>query len=407
MKVGIVIDKLESEVISGSHFEQAILKQVAKVNGIQNLYFFILVNEIGSGKIEVPLEIINLKNYENRINKYPNSKISKLVKLLFRFFKKILNFKALSKFTEILFESPLNLAIEQNSLDFIWNIYTNEEVNIPYIATCLDCYDLVNPYLPENNDYWNWVSWNTKASQYYRKATFIAVSTEVLKNQVMHFYGVPSDKFILNPFFTPKLNNAITTFNNIDSSRVIGNNYLFYPARYTPQKNHIVLLEALKNLKNKHGFTPQLILCGKDCGNLEYLKYKVKEFDIEDQIIFLGLVDFVHLVELYKHAKALVYCSFVGPDNLPPLEAFSYKCPVIASKVSGAEEQLKDAALLFEPTNEFELADHILTIYTDEKMVINLINKGLEVSKSLSVERYVNNITIRLEQFIKIHRAWK
>ena len=119
MKVGIVIDKLESEVISGSHFEQAILKQVAKVNGIQNLYFFILVNEIGSGKIEVPLEIINLKNYENRINKYPNSKISKLVKLLFRFFKKILNFKALSKFTEILFESPLNLAIEQNSLDFI------------------------------------------------------------------------------------------------------------------------------------------------------------------------------------------------------------------------------------------------------------------------------------------------
>ena len=37
------------------------------------------------------------------------------------------------------------------------------------------------------------------------------------------------------------------------------------------------------------------------------------------------------LVALYRHAFALAYVTFFGPENLPPLEAFGLGCPVVAS----------------------------------------------------------------------------
>ncbi len=51
--------------------------------------------------------------------------------------------------------------------------------------------------------------------------------------------------------------------------------------------------------------------------------------------------------------------TFFGPENLPPLEAFALKCPVIASNVSGSEEQLGDAAILVNPVNPEEIAQAI------------------------------------------------
>ncbi len=404
MRVGIIIEKLDSEVISGSHFEQAIINQLSKINDLDNFKFIIIAKDIGTGKVDISLDIIDLKNFTNRINQFPKSKLSKIFKTILKRLSIVRNSSYLN---EIFLKSPLQRAISDNKIDVVWNIYSNEEVDVPYIATCLDCYDLVNPYLPENNNFINWVSWNRKATDYYRKATFIVVSTKILRNQVIKFYGVSNEKIIINPFFTPVLNTAVTTFQSDDTKEVSLTQFLFYPSRYTPQKNHIVLFEALKILKNNYNFRPKLILCGKDCGNLEFLKIKAIELNISEQIEFLGLIDFQFLVQLYKNAKALVYCSFVGPDNLPPLEAFSLDCPVIASRVSGAVEQLKDAVLLFEPTNEFELVEHILSIYNNEELVNELISKGRNIANNLSVDKYVTKILTYLNDFKKIQRAWK
>ncbi|MFM6269445.1 MAG: glycosyltransferase, partial [Dolichospermum sp.] len=55
------------------------------------------------------------------------------------------------------------------------------------------------------------------------------------------------------------------------------------------------------------------------------------------------------MTSLYINAFSLAFMSFFGPDNLPPLEAMALGCPVIASKVSGSEEQLGNNALLVNP----------------------------------------------------------
>lgn len=411
MRIALIIDWLKSDVMSGSHFEQAILREIDSIKNSGHTFFVITHSDLN---VEKPvynnnIKYVSTKDYQNRFNKFPNSFESRFtLKLVTNRLSRIfLKPGFIERLKNHITQSGLSRALSENRIDIAWNIYATEMIDVPYIATCLDCYDLTDPFLPENNRPDYWVKWNNKSFHYYRRATFILASTLVLKKQLEKFYGLDGSKIIVNPFFTPVFDGLHTTFDSKDITGMqFDKDFLFYPAKYSPQKNHIVIIEALKVLKNSKKFFPHVIFCGKNIGNLEYLQFKVKEYGLEDQFTFLGVVDFPSLVYLYKHAKALVYASFVGPDNLPPLEAFSYNCPVIASNVSGAVEQLGTAALLFERTDELKLAEHIFSIHENPKLVEELIIKGKIVSDSTTVQIYVNNVLKIFNEFPKYQRAW-
>ena len=103
-----------------------------------------------------------------------------------------------------------------------------------------------------------------------------------------------------------------------------------------------------------------MVFTGSDKGNEQLVRRKISELGLDDQIHMLGFVPRDDLKALYSTALALTFASFFGPGNLPPLEAFALGCPVIASRVPGTQEQLGDAALLFNPADPEELANAIL-----------------------------------------------
>lgn len=411
MRIALIIDQLKSNAISGSHFEQAILREIDSLE-ISEYKFYVFTNsDLNEIKPVYTKNIryVSTRQYQNRVNKYPRSLLSRFVLrcVANSLSRKLFKAKLVESLKNKISESPLNKALKENKIDLAWNVFSSEMIDLPYIATCLDCYDLINPYLPENNIPGYWLGWNNKSFHYYRRASYILASTNVLKEQLKLFYGLHEDKIRINPFFTPEFDGIDTTFESIDISGVnLESEFLFYPSRYIAQKNHIVIIEALKLLKDSKDIRPQVVFCGRDVGNLEYLKFKVSEYGLEEQFVFLGLVDFPSLAALYKKAKALIYTSFVGPDNLPPLEAFSYQCPVIASNVSGAIEQLGSAALLFEPTDEKKLVEHIQSVYKNPQLVQELILKGKKVSDAFTVFSYVQNVMKIFEEFSKLRRAW-
>ena len=45
---------------------------------------------------------------------------------------------------------------------------------------------------------------------------------------------------------------------------------------------------------------------------------------------------------LYSQAFALVMPTYFGPTNMPPLEAFKFKIPVLYSNIKGLKEQVED-----------------------------------------------------------------
>ena len=65
---------------------------------------------------------------------------------------------------------------------------------------------------------------------------------------------------------------------------------------------------------------------------LEYLKRKVSEFSLEDQVNFFEYLNDNEIKILYKNCKGLVMPSLVGYSSLPLYEAFYFEKPVFYSK---------------------------------------------------------------------------
>jgi glycosyltransferase involved in cell wall biosynthesis len=112
------------------------------------------------------------------------------------------------------------------------------------------------------------------------------------------------------------------------------------------------------------------------------------------------------LISLYRKAFALTYVTFFGPENLPPLEAFALGCPVIASNVEGAQEQLGDAAVLVDPKDPREIAFAVKALHDDVIWRQTLIQRGLKRAGRFTGEDFVNGILSVLDDFELVRRCW-
>lgn len=109
---------------------------------------------------------------------------------------------------------------------------------------------------------------------------------------------------------------------------------------------------------------------------------------------------------LYRQASALVFPSFFGPDNLPPLEAFALGCPVVAADVQGAAEQLGDAAIRVNPARPLDIANGILRVVKNEGSVKRLTEKGHEIADLRTGAEYIMAIFRFFDEFDSSNSCW-
>jgi len=183
--------------------------------------------------------------------------------------------------------------------------------------------------------------------------------------------------------------------------------YLFYPAQFWAHKNHMTLLLALKTLKDKHKLVVPLVFVGSDFGNRPYIEEQIKALGLEEQVQILGFVEQSEMIALYKHALALTYVTFFGPENLPPLEAMALGCPVIASDVIGADEQLGSAAMLVDPASPEDIAASIAKLSGSTKVRSRLVSRGHKRAANWTVGDFVLTAFDILDSFEAIRRVWR
>ena len=186
----------------------------------------------------------------------------------------------------------------------------------------------------------------------------------------------------------------------------ITNEFLLYPAQFWPHKNHVNLLRALDLLRSDHGLRPSLVLTGSDQGNREHVRKLISELHLSEQVFDLGFIPRDDLTCLYASATALVYPSFFGPDNLPPLEAFVLRCPAVAADVPGAREQLGEAPLYFNPADPQEIAAKIAEVLDNKDTRRRSIEEGAKIARQRTPEAYVSAIYSLLDEFEPIRRCW-
>jgi glycosyltransferase involved in cell wall biosynthesis len=126
--------------------------------------------------------------------------------------------------------------------------------------------------------------------------------------------------------------------------------YLLYPARRWPHKNHERLFEAFALIRRERPGL-RLVLTGGD-------EFSTLPHGVEAR----GHLPWEDVVELFRHAAALVFPSLYEGFGLPPLEAMACGCPVACSDVAALPEVVGDAARLFDPRDARSIADAVLDV---------------------------------------------
>jgi glycosyltransferase involved in cell wall biosynthesis len=309
---------------------------------------------------------------------------------------------------KILFKALRSRGID---IDLIWNLSPGTPtLRIPFIATVWDLAHRNTPYFPEVVSMGRFDNWQGRELSYIHtlpRSTYTFTGTAVGKAEIERFYQVPSARIKVLGLPTPDFALANLPTSDVLTKYQLEPGYLFYPAQFWAHKNHINLLLALKLLHEQHGILLTLVLSGSDKGNRQYVESTAAELGLADRVRFLGFIPQADIAQLYRHALALVFVSCIGPDNLPPLEAFALGCPAIVSKDAGSIEQLGDAALLVDRQNPSDIADAIKAVWTSPELRQQLIDRGERRARLWTSKDYVRSVFDIVDEFASIRRCWR
>lgn len=300
------------------------------------------------------------------------------------------------------YEEPYFAQLRKLDIRLLWNLGVDVlPCPLPYVMVVWDLNYRIHSMFPEYSYVTNGYEFFDKTTPLLRSASYVVVGTEQGKRETVEMLGVYSGKIRVIPFPTPQLPDGGEAGFGPDAGP-----YIFYPARFWPHKNHVVLVHALALLRERWGVEVRCIFSGINNGNLDYVLRIAESLGVRRQIEYLGNVPAAQLAALYRDAAALVYCSAVGPDNFPPLEAMSVGCPVIAADVPGAREQYGDAALLFERTNEEVLAHCIWRLLNERGLRETLVERGAKRAASWTRTDYARGMIAVLDEFSRVARMW-
>jgi glycosyltransferase involved in cell wall biosynthesis len=147
-------------------------------------------------------------------------------------------------------------------------------------------------------------------------------------------------------------------------------------ARLTKTKGIEYLINAFYDIAKKYNHVRLVIIGdGEERKSLENL---VKKLNIKDKVYFLGNIPGAR--DYIKNFQIFVLPSLFEPFGLVILEAFSAKVPVIATKVGGIPEIIRDGVdgILVPPKDINALSTAIVTLIEKEGLRYELAQNGYE-----------------------------
>lgn len=140
--------------------------------------------------------------------------------------------------------------------------------------------------------------------------------------------------------------------------------YFFSPNQFWQHKNHIIILKAIKKIKESHNFDIQVLFSGKEIDSrnptyFEEIKLFVSKNKLEGNIKFLGFIDRSEQLCFMKNAIAVIQSSLFEGWSSVVEDAKAMNQNLIVSSINVHKEQLGNQAYYFSPNDENELIDQI------------------------------------------------
>lgn len=251
---------------------------------------------------------------------------------------------------------------------------------IPAPSVCA-IHDLMHRYEPQFEESASPAEFKYREFNYSNMARWCAgilVDSSTGATQVAESYGTEMSRIHVLPFIPPDYIYRTVSDGDMKALREkygLPDKFFFYPAQFWKHKNHELLVRGLHRNLADHA-DMQLVFCGGQKNNYDYITGLIAELGLDSRIRVIGYIPDDDMAVMYHCAQALLMPTFYGPTNIPPLEAMACGCPVAVSRIYGMPEQLGDAALYFDPRSEDEIAAVMAALWSDEALCRRLRERG-------------------------------
>lgn len=202
-----------------------------------------------------------------------------------------------------------------------------------------------------------------------RQATMIITASDSTKQDAHELATIPLDRMqTIYPCIDERFSNVceeekLSTFRK---QHQLSEGYILYLGTLEPRKNITALIDAYAHLRQKYGRREKLVLAGGKGWLYEAVFEKVRQLELETEIVFPGFVADAEQALWYQAASAFAYPSLYEGFGIPVAEALACGLPVVTANISSLPEAGADIALCVDPHNIDGLAQALHRALTDQ-----------------------------------------
>ncbi len=219
-----------------------------------------------------------------------------------------------------------------------------------------------------------------------RRARRIIAISKSTKRDVVRLLRVPPNKVDVVYCGTDKAFRLLpeAQVSAFRSRRGLPERFVLFVGTIEPRKNITGLIEAFASLRLGDHAPLKLVIGGAKGWFYRDVFARVRELDLEDEVLFPGYIPAGELPLWYNAAELFVYPSLYEGFGLPPLEAMACGTPVVAANTSSLPEVVGEAGMLVDPLDVEGLAEAMRRVLNDETLRQEMRERGLRRAQDFS-----------------------
>jgi glycosyltransferase involved in cell wall biosynthesis len=207
-----------------------------------------------------------------------------------------------------------------------------------------------------------------------RQARVILTSSAFSKARICHHLHIDESRVEVIHLGADHFDRVVEDSAALERLKLTRGGYCVVVGSLDPRKNLQRLLDAVERLGHLRDI--KFVIVGGANPRIFDSK-KVAKQPVSDQVIYAGFVSDGELKALYRDAACLIFPSLYEGFGLPPLEAMSCGCPVLASDATSLPEVCGDAAMYCDARSVDDIAAKISLMMSDPELRQSLREKGL------------------------------
>ncbi len=359
----------------------------------KKIIFLVHTLEGGGGEKVVSELSLNLPDnikrtivlFKNKVSyPYKGKLVSLDVSLSQKFFPKTYNLlKGLLRFRKIVKQEKPDYLISVANAPNVFNILTKAN-SIIRIDNCLtEC----------EKGFWTRI-YNFLVKNLFNKATKIIVVSKGLSDDLIKNFGIKEEKIkvIYNPINIKRIQELSKEPLELEYQEIFKHPIIINIGRLTEQKGQKHLIRAFKEVKKrKHDL--KLVILGK--GKLKPdLKLLIQQLGLENDVHLLGWQK--NPYKFLSKSKLFVFPSLWEGLGIAILEAMACGLPIISSdckfgprEILASDKGLVENGILVPPGNEKLLAEAMIKLLNDKKLLNNLKLKGGQRAEDFNIKKII------------------